>query len=62
MSNKLCMLELARDLAKLASETHDPDTARQLIALTNEVLDASGHLPGAGSDGSSEGNGGTRQS
>jgi hypothetical protein len=48
MSNEPCMLDLARDLAEIASETRDPDTAIRLIALANEVLAAAGHLPTAG--------------
>jgi hypothetical protein len=57
MSNILCMLDLARDLAEIASETRDPDTAVRLIALANEVLISSGHLPAAGSVGAHDGNG-----
>jgi hypothetical protein len=47
MGNELCLLDLARDLAEIARETHDPATAIRLITLTNEVLAAGGHLPGA---------------
>lgn len=61
MSKTLSMLDLARELAQLASETRDPDTATRLIALTNAVLAASGHLPQTNNDGPSGGNGGTRQ-
>jgi hypothetical protein len=45
MGNTFCLLDLARDLAEIASETHDADTAIRLIALANEVLAAGGHLP-----------------
>jgi hypothetical protein len=61
MTTTLCLLRLARDLAKLASETRDPETAAGLIALVNEVLVAAGHLPKAAGGGSSDGNGGARK-
>ena len=60
MRTRFSLPELARDLAKLASETRDPDTASELIALTEELLIAAGHLPGADGDGPNEGNGGGR--
>ena len=59
MSNTIYMLDLARELAQLASDTRDPDTATGLIALANAVLDASGHLPKTHDDGPRGGNGGT---
>jgi len=61
MSNMLCMLDLARDLAQLASETRDPDTATRLIALTNVVLSASHHLPPTNDDVPRGGNGRPQQ-
>jgi hypothetical protein len=45
MSKTICILALARDLGKIASETSDPVTAVRLIALANEILAAAGHLP-----------------
>jgi hypothetical protein len=57
MSITLCMLDLARKLAQIASETSEPDTAVKLIALANEVLVSAGHLPEAGDHGSGDGNG-----
>jgi hypothetical protein len=47
MRKKLCMLALARDLAAIASDTKDRDTAARLIALANEILTAAGHPPQA---------------
>lgn len=61
MSETLSTLDFARELAQLASETRDPDTATRLIALTTALLAASGHLPRAGDDGPSAGYGRTRQ-
>ncbi len=60
MRTRLSMLELAHDLAKLASETRDPDTASRLIALTEEVLTTAGHLPRVDSRISNQGNGGVQ--
>ena len=59
MSNIVCVLDLARELAEIASETRDPDTAAKLIVLANEMLTAAGHLPSAGGVGSNGGNGET---
>ncbi len=57
MSQTICMLALANDLGKIASETKDSDTAARLIALVNEILIAAGHLPKAPDVGSTDGNG-----
>lgn len=57
MSTTLCMLDLARDLAQIASETREPDTAVKLIALVNEVLVSAGHLPAEEDHRPADGNG-----
>jgi hypothetical protein len=57
MPTALYIVELARDLAKIASETREPDTAIKLIALVNKILTASGDMPNADPPGSAEGGG-----
>jgi hypothetical protein len=54
MATPLSMLDLARELAQIASETREPDTAVMLIALVNRILAATGGLPKAAAPGSAE--------
>lgn len=49
MGDDLSMVELARRLGEVASQTRDPESARRLMALVNEVLAAAG-LPAQSGD------------
>jgi hypothetical protein len=42
MSDKFDVVELARELAKIASATKDQETARRLMELVERLLNAAG--------------------
>jgi RNA polymerase-interacting CarD/CdnL/TRCF family regulator len=48
MTNLIDVAELARDLAKIASTTSDPETGRQLMEIVERIHRALGLPPGTG--------------
>ncbi len=46
MENLIDVAELARDLAKIASATSDPETGRQLMEIVERIYRALGLPPG----------------
>ena len=47
MTEKLSVVELAHELAKIASATRDPETGRQLTEVVERILRAAGLPPGS---------------
>jgi hypothetical protein len=48
MADKIDIVKLARELAKIASSTSDPDTGRQLMEVVEMLMRAVGLPPGSG--------------
>jgi hypothetical protein len=48
MTNLIDVAELARDLAKIASATSDPETGRQLMEIVERIHLTLGLPPGTG--------------
>ncbi len=48
MAEKIDVAELARDLAKIASTTSDPETGRLLMEIVEKLMRAIGLPPGTG--------------
>ncbi|MGC1409458.1 MAG: hypothetical protein WA864_10995 [Acetobacteraceae bacterium] len=46
MSDKIDVIELAREIARIASTTNDPETGRLLLELIERLLQAIGLPPG----------------
>ena len=48
MTDKIDVVELAHELARIASTTRDPETGRQLMEVVERILGAAGLPPGNG--------------
>ena len=48
MTDKIDVVELAHELARIASATRDPETGRQLMGIVERILAAAGLPPGSG--------------
>jgi hypothetical protein len=46
MQDAIDLVELARGIARIASTTTDPETARALLELIEELMQAAGLPPG----------------
>jgi len=46
MSNNIDLLELAHEIASIASTTTDPETGRLLVGLVEKLMQAAGLPPG----------------
>ena len=48
MTETIDVVELAHEIAQIASQTSDPETGRQLMEVVERILRAAGLPPGSG--------------